>query len=138
MAWSKRKKIAFAVYYIGLASLAYWVVFFMPRAIMIDFTSREITAYERVGVVGCDSNSMGLTLRCNDNTYSYKVTDDERLLEGAIYIYENSEGGNIVHRLVYYIDPDCNEAVFKGDNNEAGELVNRSQIKYSVMMTRYW
>lgn len=91
---------------------------------------------DHVSRIGCDSDSMGLTLNCGDKVYSREVKNDESLLKGHIYIYEKGNQ-SIVHRLVACIDQDCNQTVFKGDNNQVAEFVNRSQIKKKVLQVEY-
>lgn len=82
-----------------------------------------------------NSDSMGILMRSYDDVYAIPVNNNF-LMEGRIYIYEENNR-SIVHRLIKCIDIDCNQSVFKGDNNRVGEIVNKSQIKYRVKSIGY-
>jgi hypothetical protein len=81
---------------------------------------------------------MGLTVNCDDEVYISLVKSDDPLYIGYIYTYKDSiDNHSIIHRLVYCLDSDCNSTVFKGDNNQAAELVNRNQIVGRVVSVKY-
>lgn len=103
---------------------------------MMDFDLVELTKWDATGKVGCESDSMGLTLGCNDYLYQKKVTKDERLRLGDIYVYEKP-GFNktVVHRLVQIVDN--HTVLFKGDNNLMAEYVPREHVLYKVEMVKY-
>ena len=96
-----------------------------------------IQSFDTIGILGCDSNSMGLTLNCRDTVYKQKVDQNETLYLGNIYTYRSWDNVSVIHRLVGCKDPDCNVAIFKGDNNRIVEFVNRSMIEYRVTMVEY-
>jgi len=102
----------------------------------INLETLELVKYDRVGPVGCESDSMGLVLSCGDKLYQKKVTPKQHLREGKLYIY-NMTDQLVVHRLVTCLDENCTKTVFKGDNNHIGEIVNRDQIQYEVVMVQY-
>lgn len=78
--------------------------------------------------ISCETQSMGLTLNCKDNLFTELITESSVLIEGDIYIY-NRNGQTIVHRLVKCLDNQCNQSIFKGDNNYvADDIVEKSQI----------
>ena len=85
-------------------------------------------SYDAYGTISNETDSMGLTIDPHDKMYYSKEFD---VLPGRIYVYNKSDNW-IVHRLVYCLDDDCNQSVFKGDNNYIGELVNKSNIIYKV------
>jgi hypothetical protein len=100
------------------------------------FLETEIN-YDRVSTVDCESNSMGLTINCDDQAYIQHIDTDSVFELGGIYIYTKGNK-TIIHRLVYCIDVDCNQTIFKGDNNAYGEEVNRSQIIGKVIKVAYY
>ncbi len=102
----------------------------------IDLSSGGVAYTEKVLKVGCDSNSMGLTINCDDKLYVDAVKSDEELFLGTIYGFR-FDNKTFVHRLVQCVDIDCNLTVFKGDNNLVAEFVNRSDIVYRVETVRY-
>jgi len=86
-------------------------------------------------VVACSSNSMGQVIDCDDLVYIEPVG---KLKLGDIYVYYNEDkNSNVTHRLVYCLDKDCNQTIFKGDNNKVAELVNKSQILGRVKEVKY-
>ena len=86
-------------------------------------------SYDLVSLISCDTQSMGLGLRCNKPIYSRKISIDEKLLEGEIYIYQkNNSERKIIHRLTKCFDENCSLMVFRGDNNAVGEIVYRKQV----------
>jgi len=136
----KLKEIAWKVAWNG-----YWFIFLIAVAVLISnirpFTidvhgEIDYYAYDRVSKVSCKSNSMGLTMNCGDAVYETKVKDNDKLIPGDIYIYKKLNY-TVVHRLVYCLDENCSKAVFKGDNNEKGELINRSQVIFKVEKVEY-
>jgi len=85
--------------------------------------------YDRASIISCKSDSMGLAFRCGDSVYSRTISLEEELKEGEVYIYKNPNKNNsVIHRLVLCLDDDCNQTVFRGDNNALGELVPREWI----------
>ena len=88
--------------------------------------------YDVSSTVGCSSDSMGLSLGCGDVLYGSKVNSSSILFPGQIYIYRKNSTNTVVHRLVLCLDVGCERAIFKGDNNELAELVNRSDVLYTV------
>jgi len=92
--------------------------------------------YDRISEVGCDSDSMGLTMDCGDQVYLKYITVSDRLRPGSIYVYEDGNT-SVVHRLVICVDTDCNMTVFKGDNNYIAELVDRRNITGIVTRVEY-
>lgn len=111
-----------------------WTVLFVAV-----FTIPEISVeanYDVIGVVGCKTNSMGLVLECNDKLYGDYVDEDTVLVPGSIYVYKVNDTSRVVHRLILCLDENCTRAVFRGDNNGVGEVVNRSHILYDVQWIR--
>lgn len=90
--------------------------------------------YDDWGVVGCDTNSMGLTLRCGDKAY---MKETNYFVRGDVYTYNytvnETDNKTLIHRLVgcYKIqnetivdDLACEEyLVFMGDNNPYADKV---------------
>lgn len=101
----------------------------------------NLANYDYKTNIGCDTDSMGLTVGCHDIAFGNKVDQDDRLYPGYIYVYNGTNSSNdtihVIHRLVYCLDDDCNVSIFKGDNNFVAEIVNRSDILYSVDAVRY-
>jgi len=91
---------------------------------------------DRTLSVACTSDSMGRVVDCKDQLHVSVVKPDDRIVLGAIYVYEDlNDYHTVVHRAVYRID---NETyVFKGDNNRYGEKVLKTQIKYKVKLVEY-
>jgi hypothetical protein len=119
----------------GAVTLAFYEYKALFHNVPIDRVSWDyVDGYSEIA---CGSNSMGLTLRCGDRAYTEGVGPNDKLWLGRIYIYHHTNKSNTVHRLVYCIDSDCNQSVFKGDNNLVGELVNRSQIISEVLSVEY-
>lgn len=110
------------------------IVFFIFGVECVFFGStpefQTIVKGETIFRMSCDSNSMGLTLNCNDQVIAKKFNENLKL--GEIYVYKGENNSNVVHRLVYCIDPNCNETVFKGDNNLYGEKVLKENITHWV------
>lgn len=96
-----------------------------------------MSKYDGVTGINCGSDSMGLTLSCDDLVYYNYVQKKEELAPGRIYIYENKDNRTTIHRLVGCADDDCNTAIFKGDNNRVSELVERKRIIKKVEMIKY-
>jgi hypothetical protein len=85
--------------------------------------------------VGCNSSSMGLTLRCGD-ILDIERYDGGELEIGRIYTYQDGNE-SIVHRIVACQDKNCNLVIFKGDNNQIAEFVNKTQITGKVLGVEY-
>ena len=110
-----------------------------PIIVSIPPTQGLTINYDTTNTVGCGSDSMGLTLQCNDKLYLHTLSPQEALTPGSIYIYNNSKHNNtVVHRLILCLDTDCNATIFKGDNNKIGEQVHRKDILYKVVQTQYY
>ena len=115
------------------------VYFFLSNGFAAKQFNDPLVVYEGYDVkykLGCSSDSMGLSLNCGDVQYSNFVNSSSYLETGEIYVYKR-DNKSIVHRLVYCLDSDCNSTIFKGDNNEVAELVNRSEIVAKVVMVEY-
>lgn len=117
---------------------------------MIDATVDVVNEEVVYSKVGCNTNSMGLTLGCKDLVKKSTVQPDEILQQGKIYTYnnqrnstyysiDNGKNNSIVHRYVGCADevkqPDgmCQRLIFKGDNNHKSEIVYRDQVTYQVV-----
>jgi len=87
--------------------------------------------------MNCDSDSMGLALRCRERVFTRFVGPTEYMIEGDIYVYDNLKNSSVIHRLALCLDDNCSQMVFRGDNNAKGELVNRSQIVAKPMYLKY-
>jgi hypothetical protein len=101
-----------------------------------DRVMTDVTDYDYVSRIDCDSNSMGLTINCDDIAYISLLKEGETLYPGYLYSYKK-KNYNVLHRLVYCLDSDCNMSIFKGDNNAVGEKVNRSMINGRVVSVKY-
>jgi len=97
---------------------------------------QTLVEQEEIFRINCSSDSMGLILNCNDKVTTKKI-GDEKLSPGKIYIYKNEKNQNVIHRLVFCVDIDCNVSVFKGDNNLVGEQVLRENITHEVKEIKY-
>ena len=104
--------------------------------ITMNIGTGELETYTQTSKVSCKSNSMGLTLDCNDKTYLSMVGEDDDIELGGIYTYREDENTSVIHRVVICLE-NCSRVVFKGDANKFGEIVNRSQIKYKLEMVEY-
>lgn len=107
-------------------------------------------SYDDWGVVECDTNSMGLTLRCGDEAY---LRETNTFTRGMVYTYNftvnDTEETTIIHRLVgcYTIknntivdDMACSDyLVFMGDNNDMADRIQTvSSADYKqVLYVRY-
>lgn len=114
----------------------YMLALVSPETIEFDVKDLKLAKYDYHNSVSCESDSMGLTLDCNDEAYGNIVQKRDRLIVGDIYVYRR-ENTSIIHRLVRCLDKDCNVSVFKGDNNKVAEFVNRSQIRYHIVRVNY-
>lgn len=84
--------------------------------------------------VSCGSDSMGLVVPCGAKLHGHLLYDDEPLEMGQLYIYQDGPGMTI-HRLVGCVDDDCEQVIFKGDNNLViDDFVSRDDILYRVTM----
>ena len=132
--------VIFAVGIIGIASMFVLALatlerpHYTPMYVVDNILEMD---YDHRGKVTCDSNSMGVGLDCDDMIYGNHVTEDSVMIPGEIYTFHNDHNGSTVHRLAYCLDDNCNQMIFRGDNNKQGELVNRSQIISHVTMVRY-
>lgn len=52
-------------------------------------------------------------------------------------VFAIGKNETVAHRLALCLDDYCSQAVFRGDNNKMGELVNRSDIQHRVKMVLY-
>lgn len=102
-------------------------------------TNGWVTAEPNMKIhVSCESDSMGNTIRCNDNAITNRFDPlKDKLEEGKIYVYKRWDDKLIIHRLVLCLDEKCNKTVFKGDNNKRGEIVHKKDIKFVVRGVEY-
>jgi len=87
-----------------------------------------------VSEIRCDSDSMGMTLNCDQRVRWHYVKSDEALKTGSLYIYDDPWTNDtlILHRLVGCLAPyndtiieDCtlySFLIFKGDNNRVMDI----------------
>lgn len=131
----------------------YWIVIFfticsfifgfglskvLTGGLVIDVDTAEMQKYDKIDKVACTSDSMGLTIDCEDRLYSQKVAKNHIFKIGSIYIYRENENKSTVHRLVGCIDNDCTQLIFKGDNNRVADpIINRNDVLYEVVMVEY-
>lgn len=116
-----------------ITGFVFGFLFTFPISIsMIEYIPPEqyITQEEQIRV-GCGSDSMGLTLSCNDTLEVERFNKEKKPLLGRIYIF-NRTNGTTVHRLIGCVDQDCNLTIFKGDNNYIGELIRKEDILWKV------
>lgn len=94
---------------------------------------------ERHQDIKCSSHSMRPTFDCYDDIYTRKVSDDEILTIGKIYIYEiEEEDKRNIHRLIGCADEECTKLIFKGDNNLiADPIIDRSAVRDVVTKVIY-
>lgn len=119
-----------------IISLGFFIGMLVKNSLLIDFKEGRIITYDATVNPSCKTNSMGLTINCNDKLYLKKFKGDLR--KGGIYIYRKNESTTVVHRLIGCVDYECNTTIFKGDNTLMGELVNKTQILYRVEMIELW
>jgi hypothetical protein len=86
------------------------------------------TDYDSTSRVACGSDSMGLTVDCNDLLLLESVTPGE-VLEGEVYTFQARDGNRTVHRAAKCFEEYC---VFRGDNNAVGEVVQRVDVTHRV------
>lgn len=94
----------------------------------------EVTS---VNPVSCLSDSMGLTIGCNDKLLLKPFNESNVLMKGSIYVYKNpyTGVGTTVHRLVEF---NQTHALFKGDNNAVADpWVQIIDIEYLVLGVTY-
>ena len=68
------------------------------------------------------------------NTICFKEYDGERLRQGNIVYYINSEGKDAIHRIVA---GQRDERIIKGDNNKNEEERDYRQVKGILAMVLY-
>jgi len=111
----------------------FFIFVFMIIAISILFPHSDVVKLiksDGISEIGCGSDSMGLTISCEQNVRYHFVKETERLIPGDIYIYtmEEYNDTDALHRLigcVKYEDGEIIEGcglgtsflIFKGDNN---------------------
>lgn len=118
--------------------LVLMIVFFGIIAVFIFASIDEVDNVienKKVFNIGCGSDSMGVLLNCGDKVLAVPLTGVP--LEGNIYIYRKNSTNTIIHRLVYCLDDNCTESIFKGDNNLRGEKVHRDNITHLVKEIHY-
>ena len=122
---------------VGGLSLATFFVNYLKTgdSKMVDYYVDGLTDITTKHSVGCNSSSMGLTLRCGD-ILDVKKYEGEELEIGRIYTYQDGNE-SIVHRIVACQDKNCNIVIFKGDNNQKAEFVNKTQITGKVLGVKY-
>lgn len=127
--WVSIKKMKILLTVLILVSVALGFVF--AQIVTPQYIDLQLS--EEWTTVGCNSDSMGLVLNCNDKLDLEKFTGDIEL--GEIYIYRKPNK-TVVHRAAFCIE-NCSMVVFRGDNNPKGEIVNRSDIIYRVIGVEY-
>lgn len=105
--------------------------------VQINFSKLEITSFDYSSSVSCLSDSMGLTINCNDILYETKITNNTILNPGNIYTYTTDKNVSVAHRMIICLDNNCNMTIFKGDNNAVGEMIPREWLTGEVMMVEY-
>lgn len=125
------------VIYVLIFFLGFSIAMLLKGSILFDLNKAKLQKMDGSIKVGCGSDSMGLTLDCEDTLYYELVMKDEPLEMGQIYIYRKYDNNTIVHRLVGCIDIDCNMTIFKGDNNKIIEKIDRKNIIYKVVGVEY-
>lgn len=107
---------------------------------VVDTATGDFTRYDTITHVGCSSDSMGLSLNCNDRLYLLEDLEDHDYTVGSIFVFKSpyNEGGRTVHRLIMCLDPDCNEMIFKGDNSRVADpIINKEDVIGKVVMKKY-
>ena len=128
----------FVFYIIGFIAVGISLITILSGNLSIHFQSKKYGLTinsDYLMNISCASDSMGLIVPCKSKLVSEDY-NNESLKLGQIYIYK-FEDKWISHRLVACVDKDCNVTVFKGDNNEIAEFVNKSQIGYYVKGINY-
>ena len=82
--------------------------------------------YDFINTVSCNTNSMGLTMNCNDRLFVSMVDEGGELYLGRIYVY-NDGNKSIVHRLVVCVDSDCNVSINFKKALISGALLTKEQ-----------
>lgn len=118
--------------------LVLFVLHLKGGGIQVSYAPLALKNYDYGSGVGCGTDSMGLTLNCNDILYEQNVYNNTKLIPGSIYTYMTDKNASIVHRMIMCLDENCNITVFKGDNNEVGEIVPRQWINGKVVMVEYY
>ena len=110
-------------------------------------------SYDEYYSVLCDTDSMYPALQCGDVVFLKKVRSSTTLEVGKMYVFSGDNYGydyafDIVHRLIAIEEPevvwDCDNQgctapltdptyIFKGDNNDYTEIIDREDIKYVVV-----
>jgi hypothetical protein len=138
-------QLAKLVWYLGLFSISVSTLFVSAYYFYDDkivlFTKESFYYDQRSGFNNA-SDSMGVGMRHGDTALLQDLFSNEPLRLGQVYVYEDTEGVLVSHRIAYCFkikdnkpieDLYCDEhIVFRGDNNRVGELVHRNQIKYWV------
>ena len=76
--------------------------------------------------VAIGTGSMYPMIKKGHRLYYEFIDEGDQVRTGEIYAYKKNETVFIVHRLVGIID--ANKLIFKGDNNDNAEVVNRKQV----------
>jgi hypothetical protein len=135
-------KTIYGVLFVGiLTGLMFLAGFTLSSAlkggVTIDFERVTLQKYDSISRVGCKSDSMGLSLDCNDRLYMRNLKKNHTFTVGDIYIYQD-EDSVVVHRLVKCLDDGCNKLIFKGDNNHVADpIINRSDVVSKVVQVEY-
>lgn len=127
-------------YVIGCISsivVGFCLTMIIAPATLIDVSEGQISKYNYVSKVACESDSMGTMLDCGDKLYLRNdVLSPEQLIEGRIYSYKRGND-SIIHRLVSCLD-NCTKLIFKGDNNKVADpIVNVSQLLGRLELVEY-
>lgn len=122
----------------GIAIIAFVIIIssciILVTGLSLDDSLPVVRELDVESSVGCDSDSMGVSLRCGTKIYGRYIDEDETIFPGSIYVYNTSSNIQVIHRLVLCLDAHCDKAVFKGDNNAVGEIVERKDILYRVTL----
>jgi hypothetical protein len=132
------KLLFFVMGLLSVSSLLLLVSAFTPTPVVDELFAGDLLGdhYDRVGLINCETDSMGLSINCGDVTYSRNVGFDDELELGEIYIYKDPEANHsVIHRLV--LELSNGSLVFKGDNNEWGELVPREWVLAEPLWMKY-
>ena len=131
-------KIMVSILKIILFILPYIIIlymfFFVYSPETLNLRSNEKTIHTL-----CISDSMGLLIDCRNNINVEKVTDNNILELGNIYVYNSTmPNQTIIHRYVLDCRQGCFGYIFKGDNNYgADEPVEQARVLYKVKSIEY-
>ncbi len=114
------------------------VIFYGLMAILLvvgiqSKMNNEIPSFFGVSFMHVVSGSMEPTIMTNDVAIGKKLNASDDISVGDIYIYENTEGLKVIHRIIEQNDDGT--YVFKGDNNSSRDFlsVSREQIEFKYL-----